>query len=298
MHWKGFIVVLLIFLLIYGVYYLVTQGDFLKLLSISRLFDPFATSTQPIRTVRRTTTPPVSAPTVSAPPAVRAPTPPDGFSVDDLSSYYDKVRISSVQRPDRYGIGGEFTVRADASVSSGVDVTGWEMRSNLGSFVIFGANAAVGPVNQSRIMIRPNTSAVFYAAWSAFVKNIELNACTGYLNDLYSPSPKLPANCPRPARSELVSFSGECQNFINSLSSCEVPNPVELNRFTVSRDVSCRAFMNNFTYEGCMRNYRNLSNFYSYGWRVWLGTELRFDPYHDRLFLFDGGGKLVDEYVY
>ncbi|MDP3974883.1 MAG: hypothetical protein Q8P88_01180 [Candidatus Jorgensenbacteria bacterium] len=298
MHWKGFFIVLLVFLVIYGVYYLVTQSDFVKLLSISRILNPFATSSSSsVTTTRRPPSPRASAPIASA-PIVRTPTPPAGFAVEDLSTYYDKVQITSVRRPDRYGIGGEFSIRANNLVSSGVDVTGWEIRSNRGSITMSGVYAPVGPVNQRRIVISPNTSAVFYAAWSSFVKNIELNACTGYLNDLYSLSPKLPTNCPRSARSELVNFSGECQNFINSLSSCEVPDTIDLNRFTVSRDVACRAFMNNLTYEGCVRRYRDLSNFYSYGWRVWMGTELRFDPYHDRLLLFDGAGKMVDEYVY
>jgi hypothetical protein len=235
---------------------------------------------------------------VRTPPAVNLPTPPEGFSVADLSPYYDRVRITSVRRPDRYGIGGGFTVRVEEIASLPVDVTGWEVHSNRGSFFITGAGAPIGPVNQTRIAVRPNTSAEFYAAWSSFVKNVELNACTGYLNDLYTLSPELPTNCPRPAQSELVNFSGECQNFIGSLQSCETPSPSELNQYVVSGDPACRAFMDTLTYEGCVRKYQNLSNFYSYGWRVWLGTDLHFDPYHDRLFLVDGAGKLVDEYIY
>ncbi|MFH0806708.1 MAG: hypothetical protein V1885_03230 [Candidatus Brennerbacteria bacterium] len=297
MNWKGLIVVVLVFLVIYGVYYLITQADFFNLLSIPRIFDPFATSAPVTRTPRQTVTPRTSTPIVSA-PTVRTPTPPEGFIVDDLSPNFDKVRIASVRRPDKYGIGGEFTIRAESSVSSGVDVTGWVIRSYRGSIFISGANAGTAPANHPRIVIRPNTSAVFYAAWSSYVKNVELNTCTGYLNELYAVSPKLPNNCPRPARSELVNFPGECQNFINSLSSCEVPSPAELNQFSVSRDVACRAFLNNFTYERCVQRYNSLSNFYSYGWRVWMGTELKFDPYHDRLLLFDATGRLVDEYIY
>jgi hypothetical protein len=297
MNWKGFFVVIFVFLVIYGVYYLITQADFLRLLSIPRIFTPFSTSTPPARTSRVTGTSGSGASTINT-PAVRTPTPPEGFLADDLSPYFDKVRITSVRRPDRYGIGGDFTVYVDASVSSGADVTGWTVRSHRGSIVIFGAGAPVGPVNYSRIVIRPNTSATFYAAWSSFVKNIELNACTGYLNDRYSVSPKLPNNCPRPARSELVNFSGGCQNFINSLSSCELPSPAELNQFSVSGDTACRTFIDQLTYDGCVRRSRDLSNFFSYGWRVWMGVELKFDPYHDRLLLFDATGKLVDEYIY
>lgn len=298
MNWKGFFVVLIVLLVIYGVYYLVTEANILQLLSIPRALDPFATSTPGARTSPRSsgtlrgTTPTVSAPTV------RTPTPPKGFEVADLSSYFDGIQLVSVRRPDRYGIGGEFTLRANASVGSAVDVTGWTISSNRGSIVIFGAHGSIGPVNQARIVIRPGTSAIFYAARGSFVNNVELNSCTGYLNEIYAVSPKFPNNCPRPPRSDLVSFSGECQNFITSLSSCEAPDPNERNRFTGTSDVACRAYLDTLAYGPCVNRYRDLPNFYSHGWRVWMGAALKFDPYHDRLLLFDATGKLVDEYIY
>lgn len=283
---------MLVGLVIYGVYYLIAQSSFIELISIPRIFSPFATSSPPVALNRRAETPRAEA------PIVPTPTPPQGFALHDLSALFKKVRIVSVERPNQYGIGGSFTVQVESAIGSAVDVTGWEVRSNHGSIAIESAYAPAGPVNQTRIVIRPATSAVFYAAWSSFVKNIELNICTGYLNGTYALSPKLPNNCPRPARSEIVRFSGACQNFINSLSSCEVPTPSELNQYAVSGDTACRAFIDTLTYEGCVKRYGTLSNFYSYGWRAWLGTELKFDRYHDRLLLFDEGSKLVDEYVY
>lgn len=296
MHIKGFIVIILVFLLIYGVYYLVTEADFLKLISIPRIFDPFATSAPPVR--------PGIAPRGTAAsssvrePEPQTPTPPQGFAAGDLSLYFGKVELASVRKPDRYGIGGEFAVRVGSSAAESVDVTGWAIESYRGRVAISGAGSQVGPVNHARIVIRPNAQAVFYAAWSPFVKNIELDACTGYLNNTYALSPKLPNNCPRPDRSELVNFPGDCQNFISSLSSCETPSPAELNQFAVTRDAACRAFIDALTYEGCVRKYRDRTDFRSYGWRAWIGTELKFDPSHDRLLLFDANGKLVDEYVY
>lgn len=306
MNWKAFFAVVMVFLVIYGVYYLLTQVELVKLLTIPRLFQPFPRSTSTPRTevsrgTSRTATPPANPPRTSAvsAPGVRTPTPPSGFTVADLSPYYDKVQMISVRPPDRYGMGGEFTLRVDTSASAPVDVTGWTIRTNRrGSLIISGAGAATGPVNRARILVRPGTSATFYAAWSSSVKNVELNACTGYLNYRYIVSPKFPTNCPRPSRSEMIGFSGACQNFINSLSPCEIPTPTEINQFAVSGDAACRAFIDTLTYEGCVRRYESLPNFYSYGWRVWLGTELRFDPFHDRLLLFDASGKLVDEYVY
>ena len=297
MNWKLLIVVVMLFLVVYGVYFVFTQVDFSWVELVPRIFNPLSTST-PYRTAPRTSAPPrVSTPEIRT-PEIKTPTPPEGFELGDLSPYYDTVKLSSVRRPDKFGLGGEFTIRVEGAAPSDVDVTGWDIRGNRGSVTIAGAGGVVGPVNHSRIVVRRNTSATFYAAWSSYVKNIELNTCTGYLNATYSVSPKLPTNCPRPPRAELAGFVGECQNFINSLSSCEMPTPSELNQYSVSRDAACRTYIDKLNYDGCVNRYRDLQNFYSYGWRVWMGVELKFDPYHDRLFLYDAAGKLVDEYVY
>lgn len=300
MNWKGFFVIILVFLAIYAVYYFVTQIEFARLLSIPRAINPFSTSspvspTTPTSGSGAATPSRPAGPVVSA-PAARTPTPPQGFTEADLSPHFEKAQISWVRPPNPAGIGAEFTLRVGNDAGSPIDVTGWYVRSNRGSVLIRGATTRAGPANHPAIVIRPGTSAVFYAAWGSFVKNLELNTCTGYLNDIYTLSPAVPNDCPRPPRSELINFSGACQNFINSLSSCKVPEPNDLNRFTT--EAACRAFLNTFSYQECVERYRGLSNFNSYGWRVWLGTEFVFDLLHDRLLLFDAAGKLVDEYIY
>lgn len=223
---------------------------------------------------------------------------PTGFTVADLSPYFGQVEISSVRRPSSLGRGGGFTLQSDFTQESSLDVTEWRIKANDGEINVRGGVSSVPPVNMARIVLRPRTSAVFYADVNSFVKNVELNKCTGYLNGTYTLNPKLPNNCPRPDRSGIVAFSGECQNFIRSLSSCEQPTSSELNRFTQPSDIACHEFLEDLNYGNCVREYSGDSNFYSYGWRVWMSELLPFDRSHDRLLLFDANGLLVDEHVY
>jgi hypothetical protein len=223
---------------------------------------------------------------------------PAGFTEDDISPDFGKVEIASVRRPSSLGAGGGFTLRADTTLSESLDITNWRIKSNRGEITVRGGVSSVPPVNMARIVLRPRTSAVFYADINSFVKNVELNKCTGYLNNTYTLNPKLPNNCPRPERGDYINFSGECQNFIRSLSSCEQPTSSELNRFTRSSDIPCHEFLERLNYANCVREHSGDSNFYSYGWRIWMSERLPFDPQHDRLLLFDESGLLVDEYVY
>ena len=197
------------------------------------------------------------------------------------------------------GAGGRFTLRADFTQGEPVNVTNWKIRANNDKeIVVRGGISSVPPVNLTRMVLRPRTSAVFYADVSSFVKNVELNKCTGYLNKTYNFDPRLPNNCPRPDRSETITFSGKCQSFIRSLSSCEQPTGTELNRFAGIDNIACHEFLEDLNYGNCVKEHSNDSDFYSYGWRVWMSDRLPFDPKHDRLLLFDENNLLVDEYVY
>lgn len=224
---------------------------------------------------------------------------PEGFESSDLSPDFGKIEITSLRRPTSSGAGGGFTLRSDFTQGDPVDITNWSIQGNDNKEItIRGGISSVPPVNLTRIVIRPRTSAVFYADTNSFVKNVQLNKCTGYLNKTYNFDPKIPNNCPRPDRSQTISFSGECQNFIRSLSACEQPTGSELNRFASVDDIACHEFLEDLNYGNCVREHSNDSDFYSYGWRVWLSDRLPFDRQHDRLLLLDEDNLLVDEYVY
>ncbi|MFH0712738.1 MAG: hypothetical protein V2A55_02735 [Candidatus Jorgensenbacteria bacterium] len=224
---------------------------------------------------------------------------PLGFTAADLSPDFGRVEITSLKRPSSSGTGGGFTLRADTALKESLNITNWKIRANSKKeIVIKGDTSFSPPVNLSQIVLRPRTSAVFYAGVNSVVKNVELNKCTGYLNNVFTLNPKLPNNCPRPDRSEAITFSGDCQDFVRSLSSCEQPTGAELSRFTKPEDLACRELLRNLNYGGCINDYSGNSDFYSYGWRVWTSDRLPFDPKHDRLLLLDENNLIVDEYIY
>ncbi|KKU93791.1 MAG: hypothetical protein UY26_C0004G0004 [Candidatus Jorgensenbacteria bacterium GW2011_GWA1_48_13] len=224
--------------------------------------------------------------------------PPEGFTKEQLSPYYRLLELTSVVRPPSSGFGGRFTIRTASALKEFIDITNWRVRSNKGEIVIYGAPGGAGPVNQLNIVLRPGTSATVYSIRSSFVKNVELNKCTGYLNKTYSFNPQLPNNCPRPDRSNIYTFSGACQSFILSLSACEQPTGEELNRFSSENDAACREFLNQLNYQNCYNEHSAESDFFRYGLRIWLEQVLPFSSEHDRLLLLDRNGLLVDIYTY
>jgi len=231
-------------------------------------------------------------------------TPPFGFELGDLSIYFHKIRIASAQAPRNLFERGQFTLKAEHNLSEGINVTGWKIKTNSGREIFISrAIADYTPTNlppEGDIILYPENYLNVYGWSNASFggKNFRLNKCMGYLNSFYNFDPRLPQNCPTPNQSEIITFSGRCQNFIRSLGSCEVPTANQLNSFSGPADTSCRAYLEKLNYGYCYETNRHKNDFFSNEWRVWLNLPLPFDSEHDRLLLFDKAGKLVDEYVY
>lgn len=228
--------------------------------------------------------------------------PPPGFSLQDLSPYYKKIRLGSLRQPDAYS-GGEFVLRADHSLKEEINITGWRVRDNKNHEIsipqAIGEYNFLGAQYQNDIVLGANNYVYFYGARGPVVNGLRLNKCTGYLNQTYNFTPKLPMNCPRLYdRSEISVFSGKCQDFILSVNSCTEPDLSKFYATVPSSDSLCRSFLDRFNYRGCYLKYSSDKDFYSNEWRVWLDSALPFDPLHDRILLFDRSGLLVDEYVY
>lgn len=298
--------VFVIALVAYVVYYVVTSTDVLKFTLLPAYLSPVAPTGSSNNNLLPAPPAGSGAPHApSAPPPspapVPLPTPPQGFTKADLSSFYGKVGLSSVARPSYSSGGGNFTIRAENSLSGPVDMDGWRLKGNRYEVRIEAASPSmtVGPVNQSALMLQPGGELIAYGATSNYIaqiRNIRLNKCTGYLNETYKLSPLIPEQCPRLDRSQYMTFSGGCQSYLYSLGTCGTPTPAKINE--LSYDSACRAFLDTLNYGSCERRYRSDADFPQSGWRVWLINSLPFDVNHDRLLLFDAQGLLVDEYVY
>jgi hypothetical protein len=236
------------------------------------------------------------------PPAPKpAVNPPAGFTVSQLSPYYGQIKIGYPSKGDSYNP-SQFSVRADYSISSPVDITGWSVKSNKGILFI---PKAVNDYNPSGltpngdIILNTGNYVNFYSNFSPLGSGLRLNKCTGYLNAPAKSIPQFPNDCPSMyERSEISGFSGACQTLINSLWGCSVPTPDQINSLPYS-DTDCRALLlNRLNYGSCYNRYHNNADFFSNEWRVWLQSQFNFDWDHDNLRLFDRSGLLVDQYIY
>lgn len=226
-------------------------------------------------------------------------TPPAGFSIDDLSPYYEMVKISYIN-PGFYSM-GRVDIRASYNLSQPVYITGWRLKSNKGEMIIPQGVSDYLPTDsantQGDIYLDKGGEVNMFNWVSANGKNLRLNKCIGYLNGVYKFSPTLPCNYAKMyEREEISGFSGECQNYILSLYSCKTPTPQDLNYF--SKEPQCRYFLDRFSYEGCYKLHRNSSDFFGKVWYVWIPGFWNFDKDHDKVLLLDKNGLLVDIYTY
>lgn len=229
-------------------------------------------------------------------------TPPSGFTVDEISPYYGAVTISSVRSSYSLQYPRIFSLRAGYSVGEGISISGWRVRNNKNNEIVIpqGVNL-YDPLRiqgQSDIVLDSNHTVQVYFSKSPLGRNVRLNKCIGYLNNIYEFNPPFPKSCPSIDRKEIVSFSGECQSLALSLGRCEEPSNKKLSTFFEPSDLACRAFLGKINYRGCYDRYLQDADFLTREWRVWLDKIFLLDPRHDRLLLFDTQGLLVDEYVY
>ena len=206
------------------------------------------------------------------------------------------LRITSVRQPNSFNPFLEVVLSSSLNRGETIDITGWTVKSNKGSFRIpqaqevYSFGGAIGDIN-----LRYGDRLYFYSGFGP-KGNFRLNKCLGYVEESSPFTPSLPKNCPVISRSEIAGFSGACQDYVRSLRTCEQPvanPPVPLD------DSACHNFLNNLNYVGCVEKHKNDSDFLQNEWRAWLGGQINiFDPLHDKIQLFNGAGKVIDEYIY
>ena len=224
---------------------------------------------------------------------------PEGFTLKDLSPYFHKVRLGSVSPgfgPDSPGQISLYTSYSEGEKA--VNVTGWLLQARDGSQYISKAINVYDPSGLAPaedIYLGNGDILYLYTNTSAIGQNLRLNKCLGYLENVNQFNPSLPRNCPTPSRFEVSGFSGACQDYIQSLSSCSLPDfnnaPIPQN------DYACRGYLDTINYRGCFERHRVDSDFLDREWRVWTGSQF-LDDRHDRLLLLDRRGLLVDLYEY
>jgi hypothetical protein len=222
---------------------------------------------------------------------------------DNVSPYAGKVSIGWIS-PGYSGIFGsgysEITLQT-YGIASGekIAITGWEVVSNKKRFAIpKGANdyAPLSP-NYGDIVLDANDTVHIYSHAPPYQANFRLNKCIGYHKNF---DPSIYSSCPR-IDSGISHLSGECQNYLTSLSTCEIATPLPLN---IAYEAACYNIASRLNYQDCYTDHKNDPDFLSDEWRVWLlspgspGHLNIFDQYHDKVQLLDNQKRVVDEYIY
>lgn len=230
---------------------------------------------------------------------------PAGFTRDQLSLKFRKVRISSVTRKPSSNSAETLTLGTSLPRGETVKISGWQVKTKTNSFTIpripltqdpFGGNPP-----QDLILASGDTVRIYGSA-PKLGSGFRLNACVGYLETLdLGFRPALPKTCPDlyESAAELSHFSNQCQDYIRSLGSCEYPSG---NPPVPADDSACRDFLNTVNYGTCYDAHKNDKDFLSREVRIWLGSlarDLHFlDDTHDRILLLDEQGLLVADYTY
>lgn len=250
-------------------------------------------------------TPPPPRPGSGQAPSGPAPAPKPGES-----PYKGQVRISTVHRsgdrPEqeyvifRYS-SGVFGFGGNAEAKP-VDVTGWRIASLRSSEPIPRAfDIPEIDATDRDIVLPPGGELIIVIGTPSYQRNFRENQCVGYLTQSYSFTPSLSSSCrdSRPDRTELLlrGFNGACIDAINAVPTCRTPRgPYQ----AAIIGKACLDYLNeNFSYVGCVENFRDQKDFLKNTWRVSLRrTTKLFDPRHDIVTLRDGQGLLVDEFEY
>jgi len=241
---------------------------------------------------------------------------PAGYTRQQLSPYFQKIRISSAYVSSYINyLASQFQLYAylptgQAGLSNGerIDITGWKVETNHGGFTIpqavniYAPLGSYGSSPEENINIPGNANISIYSDKSPVGANFRLNKCTGYLANNYSFNPSLPQICPTISRSEISYLSGQCQNYIFSLGSCKEPNISIYNSFPGNDEGNaCRQFLSNINAITCFQKHHGDADFLSNEWRIWMnwtGINSILDSQHDTVRLLDKSGLLVDQYIY
>lgn len=241
-----------------------------------------------------------SIPTISGEPTIPDNLIPSGFTREQLSPYFKKVKISSAYASSWSAAPSQISLISSLKGET-INITGWKIKSNRREIIIPQAVDIYEPSGfwpQEDVVVSENSSVNIYSNKSPLNRNLRLNKCTGYLEESYDFNPSLPQNCPSIPRSEIIYLSGECQSYILSLWGCKLPEVSFYNTLLGSDEGNaCRQFLNTISHGSCFQKHRYDSDFLSNERRIWIDQNI-LDSQHDRLWLLDKNGLLVDEYIY
>lgn len=219
----------------------------------------------------------------------------------NISPYFGKVRISSLKQPDFYK-----PSLITLSANSEVNITGWEFKAKYGSFKVSQGIGSFNPLTQPQalkdIILNPGDIVYISTEQNPLGMkdyNFKPNQCMGYLNNVHDFPIPIYNYCPKP-RTPLY-LEDCCEEYINTLGTCQSPRYQEMKEYNVFEDSNCMGYIEStFNYSGCFINFSQDSGFTRNEWHIYLNRESAeiMDREIDTLSLKDKNGLLVDSYTY
>lgn len=217
-----------------------------------------------------------------------------------VSPYYQKVEIRNVYANEDDFTNDYLVLRNDDDQL--INITEWTIKTKRETIIIpQAAERLRHPLSSSYdsdIELSYQDEVIISAGLSPQGINFRINKCTGYLDQLSQHHPSLDEDCPELDESEYNHLSNACQDFIDDLSRCEIPDYSD--NYEVALNSQCTTFLTEkFNYSQCYQDYYQEADFLEDKWRVFLGKSVDIlDNDHDTIILRDKNGLVVDEYEY
>lgn len=218
-----------------------------------------------------------------------------------ISPYFKKVRISQVKTSPQPSL---ITLTTYLLKGEKINITNWTLEGEEGKVTIpkavekyYHYYNSPGPED---ILVKQGDKIYLSAGFNPLGrdKNFRVNKCMGYLTNSFSFPIPLSRNCPKPTKGEISDFDPCCQQFISSLSRCEIPDYSE--NKNVSWDSECTSYIDqNLNNLGCFRNYSEDNDFLENVWHIYLnGKDITVTDNCDIIYLRDQNGLVVATYSY
>lgn len=194
----------------------------------------------------------------------------------------------------------EQLILENKSKGESISVTGFRIENSRGESVVVPKGHELpgfSAVANDDIVLRPGDRAVITLGKQERQINFRENLCTGYFDEFSRFSPSLAHRCTQPDLTRAFELSDRCIKFLESVSSCRMPDSAKLSALFDNR---CSEFAQaHFNYNGCVRDFRSRPDFYSRRWLIWMQRDQEFFRNAiERVILRDQQGRIVDERGY
>jgi hypothetical protein len=219
------------------------------------------------------------------------------------SQYKNQITMNwgwSTLNPDQEYV----EIDANSSNTSSVNISGWQITStSTGQTITIpqstGLYTANGSNSLENVLLAPGEKAYVVTGRSPIYYGFHANICSGYLSQFNTFTPGLYTYCPIAQNEKSIitiprtQSNINCFDFVNSVGSCQTPNPSTLNNTYSSQ---CQDFVaTKLNYQGCVNEHRNDANFNSpHIWYVYLKHDISlWQPRYETIILSDTLSKKV-----